>query len=251
MIDGKRVHVVLPAYNAARTLPAVVAALPGDVVDAVLLVDDASADDTVAVARALGLAVIVHPENRGYGGNQKTCYRAALDAGADVIVMVHPDGQHDPRLVPALAALVARGGCDVALGSRTLDADPRAGGMPMWRWVANRALTGVENALLGRRLSEWHTGFRAWSRTALVRLPFARNSDDFVFDNEMLVQAVYLGLAIGEVPAPTHYGPESSSIPPLRAVRYGAGVLGCAAAGWAARVGLARPSLLAGLTPGR
>lgn len=251
MLHGRRIHVVLPAYNAARTLAATVAAIPRDVVDEVLLVDDASADDTVAVAEGLGLRVIAHPKNRGYGGNQKTCYRAALDAGADVVVMVHPDGQHDPRLVPAMASLAAIGGYDVVLGTRVLGRGARDGGMPVWRWAANRALTRAENALLGRNLSEWHTGLRAWSRRALEMLPFERNSEDFVFDNEILVQAVYAGLEIGEVTAFSHYGPESSSIAPARAVRYGAGVLRCAVAGWAARRGLVTAGMFAGIPRGR
>lgn len=242
---------MLPAYNAARTLAATVAAIPRDVVDDVLLVDDASADDTVAVARALGLPTIVHPENRGYGGNQKTCYRAALDAGADVVVMVHPDAQYDPRLVPAMASLAALGRYDVVLGTRVLGRGARHGGMPLWRLAANRALTTVENVLLDRALSEWHTGLRAYTRAALEAIPFARNSDDFVFDNELLVQAVFLGLEIGEVSSPARYGPESSSIGAARAVRYGAGVLRCAVGGRLARMGLARPPFLEGLAPGR
>ncbi len=241
---------MLPAYNAARTLAATVAAIPRDVVDHVLLVDDASRDDTVAVARGLGLPVVVHPENRGYGANQKTCYRAALDAGADVIVMVHPDGQYDPRLVPAMASLVALGRYDLVLGTRVLGRGARHGGMPVWRLAANRALTGLENVLLDRALSEWHTGLRAYARGALERIPFARDSDDFVFDNELLVQAVYLGLEIGEVSGPAVYGSESSSISPARAARYGAGVVRCAVAGRLARMGLARPRLFEGLTPG-
>ncbi len=242
---------VLPAYNAARTLADTVAAIPRDVVDHVILVDDASTDDTVAVARGLGLDTRVHPENRGYGGNQKTCYRAALDAGADVVVMLHPDGQYDPRLVPAMASLVALGRWDLVLGSRVLGRGARHGGMPAWRWVANRALTRLENLLLDRALSEWHTGLRAYSRDALERIPFHRNSDDFVFDNELLVQAVYLGLEIGEVAGPASYGPDSSSISPARAARYGVGVVRCAVATKLARAGVARPALLAGLTPGR
>ena len=189
-----------------------------------ILVDDASTDDTVAVARRLGLQVEVHPRNRGYGANQKTCYRLALEAGADVVVMVHPDGQHDPTLIPAFAAAVGEG-ADVVLGSRARDG---RGEMPGWRWVGNRVLTGVENRLVGITLSEWHTGYRAWSRRALQALPLDRNSDDFVFDNEVLVQAAWLGLRFAEVAAPARYPPEASSIPPVRAVTYAAGVLGCA-----------------------
>lgn len=249
MIHGKRVCVVLPAYNAAGTLASTLSAIPRDVVDDVVLVDDASTDDTVAVAQALGLSPVVHSQNRGYGANQKTCYRTALAMGADVIAMVHPDGQYDPRLVPAMASLVALGRHDVVLGTRVLGRGPRHGGMPVWRHVANKGLTTIENLLLDRSLSEWHTGLRAYSRGALERIPFASNSDDFIFDNELLVQAVHLGLEIGEVSGPARYGTDTSSIPPGRAVRYGIGVLRCALGGWAARVGICEPAMLVGLGP--
>jgi glycosyltransferase involved in cell wall biosynthesis len=250
VIHGKRVHVVLPAYNAARTLAATLAAIPAGVVDAVLLVDDASTDDTVAAAAALGIRTIVHPTNRGYGGNQKTCYRAALDAGADVIVMLHPDGQYDPRLIPAMASLVALGSYDLVLGSRVLGRGARHGGMPVWRLLGNRALTWVENVLLDRALAEWHTGYRAWSRAALEAIPFERNADDFVFDNEVLVQAVHLGLEIGEVACPARYAPDSSSISAPRAARYAGGVLAAAVTYRLERSGLVRSALLRDLPRG-
>lgn len=235
--------VVLPARNAARTLVGVVSALPP--VDRVILVDDASSDTTAQVARSLGIDVEVHAENRGYGGNQKTCYRLALAAGADVVVMLHPDGQHDPALVPDLAAAVLDG-ADVVLGTR---ARVGRGEMPAWRWAGNRALTTVENTLVGVALSEWHTGFRAWSRRALEALPLDRNSDDFVFDNEVLVQAAWLGLRFAERDAPARYPPERSSIPPGRATVYALGVLRCAAAFRLAALGFDVP-LLRGLERG-
>ncbi len=231
---------VLPAYNAARTLPAVVASLPMDIVDDVVLVDDASRDDTVAVATALGLTVELHPQNRGYGGNQKSCYRLAISRGADVIVMFHPDGQYDARAIPAMASLIASGRADVVLGSRVLGRGARANGMPLWRYLGNMFLTVVQNVLLQRHLSEWHTGLRAYSRAALSRLPLAENSDDFIFDNQLLVQAVWFGLEIGEVSAPATYGPDSSSIAGRRALVYALGVLRGSVAYRLARWGIGR-----------
>lgn len=228
MILGQRVVVVLPAYEAAATLPGVLAGLaPQTCVDAVILVDDASPDATVAVARALGLDPIVHPVNRGYGGNQKTCYAAALAQGADVVVMLHPDGQYPPALVTALASMVASGCYDVVLGSR-ITGQPVRGGMPRYKYVANRVLTAVENALLGLKLSEYHSGYRAFSARLLRRLPLETLSDDFVFDNQIIAQAVAAGARLGEVSCPTHYGPESHSIRFAPAVRYGFGVLATA-----------------------
>ena len=228
MIENQRVVLVLPAYNAARTLERTVAEVPRDVVDHMILVDDASHDETAAIARELGIEVHVHPENRGYGGNQKTCYRHALEAGADIVVMLHPDYQYSPRLVRALAAMVASGHFDVALGSRVISRGALSGGMPFYKYVANRILTLIENCLLGRKLSEYHTGFRAFSRRVLEALPLAENSDDFVFDNEILVQAVYQGFDIGEISCPARYFAEASSINFARSVRYGFGVLGTA-----------------------
>ena len=240
MLDGKRICVVMPAYNAARTLEKTTAEIDRSVVDDVLLVDDASPDDTVDVARRLGLAHVVHPGNRGYGGNQKTCYREALDRGADIVVMLHPDYQYSPRLLPAMAAMVASGHFDVVLGSRILGVGALAGGMPLWKYVANRALTFVENLLLGYKLAEYHTGYRAFSRRALEALPLEANSDDFVFDNQMLAQAIWSGFAVGEISCPARYFPEASSIDFRRSVRYGLGVLATALEFRLARWGLVR-----------
>ncbi|MCR4376011.1 MAG: glycosyltransferase family 2 protein, partial [Acidobacteria bacterium] len=228
MIGSRRVVVVLPAYHAARTLEQTVAEIPRDVADDVLLVDDASEDDTVEVARRLGLRILVHTENLGYGGNQKTCYREALSLGADIVVMLHPDYQYSPRLVGAMAHMVASGHYDVVLGSRILAQDARAGGMPVYKYVANRTLTAVQNLLMKQKLSEYHTGFRAFSRTVLEALPLEENSDDFIFDNQMLCQAIRAGFRIGEISCPTRYFPDASSINFTRSVTYGFGVLRCA-----------------------
>jgi len=239
MIGTKRVVVVLPAYHAAKTLEQTVAEIPTDVVDDVLLVDDASQDDTVEVARRLGLRTLVHAKNLGYGGNQKTCYAEALRLGADIVVMLHPDYQYSPRLVGAMAQMVASGHYDVVLGSRILGQDARAGGMPLYKYVANRGLTAAQNLLMKQKLSEYHTGFRAFSRTVLETLPLGENSDDFVFDNQMLCQAIAAGFRIGEISCPTRYFPEASSINFGRSVTYGFGVLGCAwkYARWRRRAG--------------
>ena len=225
MIEGKRVLVVLPAYNAERTLERTNAEIPRAVVDDVILVDDASADGTAALSRRLGLATYVHPANVGYGGNQKTCYTAALTRPADIVVMLHPDYQYDPRLIPALAWPIAADVYDVVLGSRILGIGARRGGMPAYKYVANRLLTLLQNVLLREKLSEYHTGYRAFSRRVLETLPLAANSDDFVFDNQMLAQALFFGFRVGEVSCPTRYLPESSSIDFWRSVRYGLGVL--------------------------
>ena len=228
MINGKTVIVVLPAYNAAKTLEKTIADVPPGIVDEFLVVDDASRDDTVEQARRLGLSCIVHSENRGYGGNQKTCYTEALRRGADVVVMLHPDYQYSPKLIGSMAWQVASGEYDVVLGSRILGAGALKGGMPLYKYVANRFLTAVENILLGIKLSEFHTGYRAFSRRVLETLPLHENSDDFVFDNQMLAQAVAFGFAIGEISCPTKYFPEASSINFRRSVTYGFGVLGTA-----------------------
>jgi glycosyltransferase involved in cell wall biosynthesis len=230
VLNGRKVVVVMPAYNAAQTLRRTYAELPAQIVDAVVVVDDASGDETVSLARRLGAHVVTHERNMGYGGNQKTCYRAALQLGADVVVMLHPDYQYSPRLVTALAAMVAYGEYDVALGSRILCGGARAGGMPLYKYVSNRALTAFENLLLGARLSEYHTGLRAYSRRVLETLPLAVNSDDFVFDNQVLAQAVFFGLRIGEISCPTRYFPEASSIGFARSVRYGLDVVATALA---------------------
>lgn len=228
MIDGKRICVVMPAYNAAATLERTASEIDRSIVDDVLLVDDASSDDTVAVARRLGMHHVVHPLNRGYGGNQKTCYREALARGANVVVMLHPDYQYSPRLLPAMASMVTSGHFDVVLGSRILGVGALAGGMPLWKYVANRALTLGENVLLAHKLAEYHTGYRAFSRRVLETLPLSANSDDFVFDNQMLAQAIWAGFRVGEISCPARYFPEASSIDFRRSVRYGVGVLATA-----------------------
>jgi glycosyltransferase involved in cell wall biosynthesis len=224
MLHSKRVVAVLPAYNAAKTLATTVAEIP-PTVDEVILVDDHSSDDTVLQARELGLRVIQHERNKGYGGNQKTCYAEALDRGADVVVMLHPDYQYEPLLVTALAGMVASGVYDLVLGSRILAGGALRGGMPRYKYLANRCLTLFQNCLLGAKLSEYHTGFRAFSSELLRTLPLSRNSDDFVFDNEVLAQCIYTGARIGEISCPTRYFPEASSINFLRSIRYGLGVL--------------------------
>jgi len=224
LINGKRIVVVLPAYNAAKTLETTVREIP-DVVDECILVDDNSKDETAAVARRLGLVVEVHPKNRGYGGNQKTCYAKALEHGADVVVMLHPDYQYTPLLVTPLATMIAYGVYDVALGSRILGGGALSGGMPLYKYVANRFLTAFQNLMMGAKLSEYHTGFRAFSREVLMSLPIDRDSDDFVFDNQFLAQAVLHGARIGEISCPTKYFAEASSINFRRSSIYGLGVL--------------------------
>jgi glycosyltransferase involved in cell wall biosynthesis len=225
MLHGKKVVVVLPAYRAARTLEQTYREIPKDAVDAVVLVDDASPDDTVAEARRLGILTFEHPRNRGYGGNQKTCYTVALRLQADIVVMLHPDYQYDPRLITAMAGMVASEVYDVVLGSRILGNTARAGGMPLYKYVSNRFLTAFQNLLLGTKLSEFHTGYRAFSRRVLETLPLLANSDDFVFDNQILAQTVAGGFSIGEISCPTRYFAEASSISFSRSVRYGLGVL--------------------------
>jgi glycosyltransferase involved in cell wall biosynthesis len=224
MINGKRVAVVMPAFNAEKTLEATVAELP-DLVDIRILVDDYSSDKTVELAGRLGLHVYVHDKNYGYGRNQQTCYREALASGADVIIMVHPDYQYTPLLVTAMASMVASDVYDVVLGSRIIGGQALAGGMPLYKYVANRLLTAFENLFLGAKLSEYHTGYRAFSRRVLTELPLLENSDDFVFDNQMLAQCVYFGFRIGEVSCPTKYFQEASSINFRRSVKYGLGVI--------------------------
>ena len=224
MIEGKRIAVVMPAYNAEKTLEATVRDIP-QAVDVKILVDDSSTDRTAALAASLGLRVFVHDRNYGYGRNQQTCYREALAAGADIVVMVHPDYQYNPRLVGPLAGLVACGACDVALGSRILGGGALRGGMPAYKYIANRVLTLIENLFLGAKLSEYHTGYRAFSREVLLKLPLLENSDDFVFDNEVLAQAIFFGYRIGEISCPARYFEEASSINFRHSVRYGFGVL--------------------------
>jgi glycosyltransferase involved in cell wall biosynthesis len=228
MILGRKLVVVMPAYNAEKTLRQTFAELPHDYVDEVILVDDASKDDTARIAQELGITTIIHPSNSGYGANQKTCYRTALKSGADIIVMVHPDYQYSPRLVTAMASMITSGHYDVVLASRILGGGALKGGMPYYKYVANRFLTAVENMILGVKLSEYHTGYRAFSRKVLETLPLESNSDDFVFDNEMLAQAVAFGFQIGEISCPTKYFPEASSISFWPSTRYGMGVLSTA-----------------------
>jgi len=225
MINGKRVAVVLPAYNAEKTLEATVGELP-DLVDIRILVDDHSSDRTIEVAHRLGLHTFVHDQNYGYGRNQQTCYREALTDGADVVIMVHPDYQYTPLLVTAMASMVAYGVYDVVLGSRIIGGQALQGGMPLYKYIANRFLTAFENLFLGIKLSEYHTGYRAFSREVLTKLPLLENSDDFVFDNQTLAQCVHFGFRIGEVSCPTKYFEEASSINFRRSVKYGLGVLG-------------------------
>ncbi len=225
MLHQKKIVVVMPAYNASKTLELTYNEIPMDIVDDVILVDDASRDDTAERARELGINTIIHVENRGYGGNQKTCYREALSKGADVVVMLHPDYQYSPRLITAMASMIISGHYDLVLGSRILGGQALKGGMPLYKYVANRLLTFVENMAIGAKLSEYHTGYRSFSRQVLENLPLEANSDDFVFDNEMLAQAVYFGFRIGEISCPTKYFDDASSINFRRSVAYGFGVL--------------------------
>jgi glycosyltransferase involved in cell wall biosynthesis len=225
MLHGQKIAVILPAYNADRTLRKTYEEIPQDIVDDIILTDDASVDSTAELARSLGIYTLKHDSNRGYGGNQKTCYAAALARGADIVVMLHPDYQYSPKLVTPMASMIASGEFDVVLGSRMLGGNARAGGMPAYKYVSNRFLTFAENLLLGQKLSEYHTGYRAWRRSVLEALPLLRCSDDFVFDNQMLVQAIYSGFRIGEISCPARYFPEASSISFGRSVVYGMGVL--------------------------
>ncbi|HEV2273866.1 MAG TPA: glycosyltransferase family 2 protein [Acidobacteriaceae bacterium] len=224
MIHGKRIAVVMPAYNAERTLEKTVRELP-DVVDIKILVDDSSSDQTALLSEKLGVQTFVHDANYGYGRNQQTCYREALAAGADIVVMVHPDYQYTPTLVPAIASMVASGVYDMVMASRILGGGALRGGMPAYKYIANRLLTAFQNLFLGAKLSEYHTGFRAFSRELLQTLPLLENSDDFVFDNQMIAQAVMFGFRIGEISCPTKYFEEASSINFKRSVKYGLGVL--------------------------
>ncbi len=222
---GKRVAVVLPAYNAAKTLQTTYNEIAHDIVDDVILVDDASTDATASLARSLNIKTIVHQRNKGYGGNQKTCYTAALDCHADIVIMLHPDYQYTPRLITAMAYLIESGEFDVVLGSRILGGKAMKGGMPVYKYVSNRILTLIQNLILGAKLSEYHTGYRAYSRKVLEQLPWIRNSDDFVFDNQFLTQAIFAGFRIGEITCPARYFQEASSINFGRSMKYGLGCL--------------------------
>jgi glycosyltransferase involved in cell wall biosynthesis len=239
-----KVIVVMPAYNAATTLEATVRDIPEGSVDEIILVDDVSKDNTVELARSLGLTVIEHSENRGYGGNQKTCYDEALKRGADIVVMIHPDYQYDSRLAPYIVGFLESGICDVVLGNRIRTrAEALACGMPTYKYLSNRLLTIVENFLTGQNLGEWHTGYRAYTAEVLRTIPYHRNSDDFVFDSQFLVQAVYFGFRIGDVPVPVRYMPEASSINFRRSVTYGLRTLEAALQFYLARLGLIRPAI--------
>ena len=245
MFHGKKIVVVMPAYNAARTLAKTFREIPLDLVDDVIVTDDASSDETVDVARRLGIHTLVHDHNRGYGGNQKTCYAEALRRGADVVVMLHPDYQYTPKLIPAMISMITDGPFDAVLGSRILGGSAREGGMPFYKYVSNRVLTAVQNLLSGAKLSEYHTGYRAFTREVLESLPLLENSDDFVFDNQMLAQILYAGYKIGEVSCPAAYFEEASSINFSRSVRYGLGVLGVSGRSFLQRKGWARFRLFA------
>ena len=225
MIHGKKVVIVLPAYNAASTLEMTYQEIPFDIVDDVIMVDDASTDETVEVAKKLGITTFIHETNTGYGGNQKTCYREAIKRDADVVIMLHPDYQYTPKLVGSMASLIAIGQYDLVLASRIISGSAIEGGMPLYKYISNRFLTLTENILLGKKISEYHTGYRAFSRRLLENLPMDNNSDDFVFDNEFIAQTVYFGYSIGEVSCPTKYFKEASSINFRRSVKYGLQVL--------------------------
>jgi glycosyltransferase involved in cell wall biosynthesis len=225
MLANKKVAVVLPAYNAAKTLRQTYEEIPHDIVDDIILVDDYSTDETAEIARSLGMVTIRHDGNLGYGGNQKTCYTAALSRGADIVVMLHPDYQYTPKLVTAMASMIASEQFDVVLASRILGRGALVGGMPLYKYIANRALTFFQNIMIGQKLSEYHTGYRAWSREVLKKLPLKHCSDDFVFDNQMLAQCAYFGFQMGEISCPTKYFPEASSINFRRSLIYGLGVV--------------------------
>lgn len=228
-----KVIAVMPAYNAEKTLAATLKDIPAGAVDETILVDDCSSDQTVALAQSLGITVIRHSHNLGYGGNQKTCYKHALDRGADIVVMIHPDYQYDSRVIPLAAGIIDLGICDVVLGSRIRSrAEALSGGMPKYKYLSNRCLTIVENLALGQNLGDFHSGFRVYRRAVLERIPFERNSDDFVFDTQFLVQAVHFGFRLGDIPVPVRYFAEASSINFLRSVKYGFGTLGALGEYW-------------------
>lgn len=243
MIGHCKIVVVLPAYNAAKTLEMTLDAVPPGFVDEFVLVDDASSDNTAELALRRGIHTVIHEANKGYGGNQKTCYKTALDLGADIVIMLHPDYQYTPRLIPAMASMIAFGEFDVVLASRILGIGALQGGMPLYKYIANRALTLTENLLLGHKLSEYHTGYRAFSRTVLEKLTLDQNSDDFVFDNQMLAQIIWHKFRIGEVSCPTKYFDDASSINFKRSVTYGLGVLATAIGYRLGRMGIWRSGI--------
>ena len=243
MIEGLKIAVVLPAYNAGKTLERTYSEIPIDIVDDVILVDDASTDLNAGIARRLGIHTIVHSRNGGYGANQKSCYTIALSRGADIVVMLHPDYQYTPRLITAMAGMIASGHYDAVFASRILGGGALSGGMPRYKYFANRLLTAFQNLLMGAKLSEYHTGYRAWSRKVLEQLPLLACSDDFVFDNEMIAQAFWGGFSVGEISCPTKYFPEASSINFRRSCVYGLGVLRTALTYRLARWGLSKSRL--------
>ncbi len=228
MVQSKKVIVVMPAYNAAKTLVSTYKEIPFDIVDEVLLVDDASTDETAKISQELNIKLIIHPKNLGYGGNQKTCYEEALKAGGDIIIMLHPDYQYTPKLIGAMVYLLNTDEFDVVLGSRILGGKTRSGGMPLYKYISNRVLTLLQNMIMGAKLSEYHTGYRAYTREVLETIPWKDNSDDFVFDNQFLSQAIFAKFRIGEITCPTRYFKEASSINFSRSLKYGIGCLGTA-----------------------
>jgi glycosyltransferase involved in cell wall biosynthesis len=249
-LESFKTIAVMPAYNAASTLRRTVGDIPSGSVDEIILVDDCSRDNTVEVARELGLTVIVHERNTGYGGNQKTCYRRALDSGADFIVMIHPDYQYDSRLIPVAVEILRLGICDCVLGSRIRTrAETLAGGMPIYKYISNRALTIVENIALGQNLGDFHSGFRAYTRKVLETIPYERNSDDFVFDSQFLAQAVSFGFKLGDIPVPVRYFAEASSINFRRSLKYGLTTLAVMGQYWLNRLGIWRSPLFAPRDP--
>ncbi len=225
MLQGKKIIVVMPAYNAAQTLRRTHAEIPHDIVDEIVLVDDASQDHTAAISQELGITTVIHDQNKGYGGNQKTCYATALALGADIVIMLHPDYQYTPKLILAMASLLAEEVFDCVLGSRILGVGALKGGMPIYKYISNRTLTLAQNIIIGYKLSEYHTGYRGFNREILEKLPLAHNSDNFVFDNQMLCQIIFHGYRIGEISCPTLYMEDSSSINFRNSVVYGLGVL--------------------------
>jgi glycosyltransferase involved in cell wall biosynthesis len=247
MIANRKICIVLPAYNAARTLERTVQEISSQDIDDVILVDDASTDGTMDLARKLGLFAVAHDHNTGYGGNQKTCYHLALERGADVVIMLHPDYQYTPKLLLPMAYMLCSGHFDVVLASRILGRSALAGGMPRYKYIANRILTLIQNILLGYKLSEYHTGYRGFTRAVIEALPLSRNSDDFIFDNQMLSQVIYLGFRVGEISCPARYFPEASSINFRRSVVYGLGVLRTSLSFRLARLGFDRGTIFEGL----
>jgi len=239
-----RIIAVMPAYNAEMTLAATLADMPPGSVDEVILVDDGSTDRTVEVAREIGLTVFVHPENKGYGGNQKTCYREALARGAEIVVMIHPDYQYDSRVIPHAVGFIELGICDIVLGSRIRSRQEALdGGMPRYKYLSNRILTAVENCALGQNLADFHSGFRVYRRSVLETIPFERNSNEFVFDTQFLVQAVHFGFRLGDIPVPVRYFPEASSINFQRSLKYGFSTLGVVAQFWLHRLHIRQSQL--------